>query len=185
MANRTILTIRDHRLQLEQQSLHVTNFNRELRALISEMFEVMYAAPGIGLAAVQIGIHQRIITIDVAKKDDPPNRRVFINPEVTWSSPETQVHEEGCLSIPEVYEDVQRPAAVRVKYWDEYGRFSEEQATGLLAICLQHEIDHTNGRLFLHHISRVRRERIFKSFAKAKREAKITFARSQRSLKIG
>ena len=111
----------------------------------------MYAAPGIGLAAIQLGEPKRVVTMDLAKKDDPKEPQVFINPEILWTSDEKNVHEEGCLSIPEYYEEVERPAEVKVKYMDLDGKPHEVHATGLLATCLQHEIDHLNGVLFIDH----------------------------------
>jgi peptide deformylase len=131
------------------------------------MFATMYEAPGIGLAAIQIGVPQRVITMDLAKKDDPKEPRVFINPEIVWSSDETSTYEEGCLSIPEYYEEVVRPAAVKVKYFDIDGKAQEIEADGLLATCLQHEIDHINGVLFIDHISKLKRQMVMKKFTKA------------------
>jgi peptide deformylase len=133
----------------------------------------MYAAPGIGLAAVQVGVLKRMLVIDLAKREEtPPNPQIFINPEVTWSSHDRSVYEEGCLSIPEFYEDVTRPASVRVSYLDIDGKPQEVEADGLLATCLQHEIDHLNGVLFIDYISKLKRDRVLKKFTKmAKREA--------------
>src|SRR6185312_8925775 len=130
-------------------------------------FETMYAAPGIGLAAIQIGVARRVVVMDLAKKDDPPERRVFINPEVISASVETATYEEGCLSIPEYYEEVARPSSVKVKYLDLDGKQHEVDAAGLLATCLQHEIDHTNGVLFIDHISKLKRDMVMKKFKKA------------------
>jgi peptide deformylase len=165
MAVRDILIIPDKTLRLVSEP--VTRFDRELRTLVDDMFETMYAAPGIGLAAVQIGVTQRVITMDLAKKDDPKEPRVFINAEVTWSSDERSTYEEGCLSIPEYYEEVERPARVKVKYADIEGKTHEVEADGLLATCLQHEIDHTNGVLFIDYISKLKREMVLKKFKKA------------------
>jgi peptide deformylase len=131
------------------------------------MFATMYAAPGIGLAAIQIGEPRRVVTIDIAKKEEPKQPQVFINPEIVAESDEVKVHEEGCLSIPEYYEEVERPAEVTVRYLDIDGRKQEVAATGLLATCLQHEIDHLNGVLFIDHISKLKRDRVIKKFAKA------------------
>jgi peptide deformylase len=127
----------------------------------------MYAAPGIGLAAIQVGVPKRVITADLAKKDEPPQPQVFINPEILWSSAERASYEEGCLSIPEYYEEVERPAQVKVKYLDLDGKPREIEADGLLATCLQHEIDHLNGVLFIDHISKLKRDRVTKKFIKA------------------
>ena len=120
-----------------------------------------------GTGAIQIGELVRVITIDVAKKDDPKEPQVFINPEIVWSSDETSTYEEGCLSIPEYYEEVERPAKVRVKYFDADGKAREVEADGLLATCLQHEIDHINGVLFIDHISKLKRDMVIKKFTKA------------------
>jgi len=131
------------------------------------MFETMYKAPGIGLAAIQIGIAKRVITMDLSKKEDNHEPHVFINPEIVWTSDETAKYEEGCLSIPDYYEEVERPSAVRVKYLDLDGAPREIEATGLLATCLQHEIDHTNGVLFIDYISKLKRSMVMKRFKKA------------------
>lgn len=175
-----IWTIREHREQLRIKSQPVLHFNAQLRTLIHEMFEVMYAAPGIGLAAVQIGIHQRVITMDVTKKDEPPERRVFINPEIAWSSSEVSSYEEGCLSIPEFYDQVARPASVRVKFQDDYGRYSEIQADSLFATCLQHEIDHLEGKLFIDRLSKVKRDMVIRKFNKAGKRGEFpSFAKDE------
>ena len=165
MAIRDILIIPEKKLRLISEPIKA--FDKPLRALVDDMFETMYEAPGIGLAAIQIGEPVRVITIDVAKKDDPKEPQVFINPEIVWSSDETSTYEEGCLSIPEYYEEVERPAQVRVKYFDADGKAHEIEADGLLATCLQHEIDHINGVLFIDHISKLKRDRVIKKFTKA------------------
>ncbi len=165
MAVRDILIIPDKRLRLK--SAAVQTVDKPLRALIEDMFETMYAAPGIGLAAIQIGVAKRVVTMDLAKKDDPKQPQVFINPEVVWSSDEKAAYEEGCLSIPEYYEEVERPKAVKVKFLDLDLKPQEIEATGLLATCLQHEIDHLNGVLFIDHISKLKRDMVIKKFKKA------------------
>jgi peptide deformylase len=165
MTLRDILIIPDKRLRAKSEP--VTAIDKTLRALIEDMFETMYAAPGIGLAAVQIGVAQRVVTMDLAKKDDPPAPLVFINPEVIWKSDEKSMYEEGCLSIPEYYEEVERPLSVKVKYLGLDGKPQEIEATGLLATCLQHEIDHTNGVLFIDYISKLKRDMVMKRFKKA------------------
>ena len=139
------------------------------RQLIDDMFETMYDAPGIGLAAIQIGEPQRIITIDVARQDEPKQPLALINPEVLWSSDERSVYEEGCLSIPDYYDEVERPTKVRVGSIDRDGATCEIEADGLLATCLQHEIDHLDGMLFIDHISKLKRDRVIKKFAKQPR----------------
>ncbi|MFL6796330.1 MAG: peptide deformylase [Xanthobacteraceae bacterium] len=165
MALRDILILPDKRLR--QVSEPVVNIDAALRALVDDMFETMYEAPGIGLAAIQIGVPKRVVTMDLAKKEEPKQPQVFINPEVIWRAEEKGAYEEGCLSIPEFYEEVERPAQVRVKYLDLDGRTHEIEGTGLLATCLQHEIDHLDGVLFIDHISKLKRDRVIKKFAKA------------------
>jgi peptide deformylase len=170
MALRDIIILPDKRLR--QKSEPVKAVDAEVRALVDDMFETMYKAPGVGLAAIQIGIPRRIVTVDTAKKDEPKNPQVFINPEIVWSSEEKNTYEEGCLSIPEYYEEVERPSEVKVRYMGLDGKSQEVAANGLLATVLQHEIDHTNGVLFIDHISKLKRDRVIKKFAKAaKREA--------------
>ena len=170
MALRDILILPDKRLRLVSEP--VKKIDRDVRALVDDMFETMYEAPGIGLAAIQIGMPRRIITMDLSKKEGPPEPRVFVNPELLWSSDETATYEEGCLSIPEYYEEVTRPAQVRVKYLDRDGNEQVLEANDLLATCLQHEIDHLNGVLFIDHISKLKRDRLIKKYAKvAKRVA--------------
>ncbi len=165
MAVREILILPDKRLRLKSDAIKTVD--KPLRTLIEDMFETMYAAPGIGLAAIQVGVPKRVVTMDLAKKDDPKQPQVFINPEIVWSSEETAIYEEGCLSIPEYYEEVERPKAVKVKYLDLDLKPQEIEATGLLATCLQHEIDHINGVLFIDHISKLKRDMVIKKFKKA------------------
>ena len=165
MALRDILLIPDKRLRMKSEP--VKAIDKEVRALIEDMFETMYAAPGIGLAAIQIGVPKRVVTMDLAKKDDPAEPQVFINPEIVWSSDEKATYEEGCLSIPEYYEEVERPKSVRVKFLDREGKPQEIEADGLLSTCLQHEIDHINGVLFIDHISKLKRDMVLKKFKKA------------------
>ena len=169
MATRTILTLPDPRLRLVSKP--VGRVDAAIRKLVEDMFETMYGAPGIGLAAVQVGVPKRVVTMDLAKKDEPKNPKVYINPEILWASEERATYEEGCLSIPEYYEEVERPAQVKVRYTDLDGNAQEVEANGLLATCLQHEVDHLNGVLFIDHISKLKRSRVIKKFAKAaKRE---------------
>jgi peptide deformylase len=165
MALREIIILPDKRLRLV--SAPAKSIDPELRLLIDDMFETMYEAPGIGLAAIQIGVPKRVIVMDLAKKDEPKEPRVFVNPQVLWRSDEKATYEEGCLSIPEFYEEVERSAKVRVKFLDVTGAEQELEASGLLATCLQHEIDHLDGVLFIDHISRLKRERVIKKFTKA------------------
>ena len=169
MAIRDILIIPDKRLRLSSEPVKAVD--AELRALVDDMFATMYEAPGIGLAAIQIGVARRVVTMDLAKKDDPPEPLVFLNPEILSSSDETSIYEEGCLSIPEYYEEVERPARVRLRYTDLDGKVHEEDAEGLFATCIQHEIDHLNGVLFVDYLSKLKRDRVLKKFAKAAKRA--------------
>jgi peptide deformylase len=169
MALRDIIVLPDKRLRLVSKP--VAKVDAAVRKLIDDMFETMYAAPGIGLAAIQIGEPRRIVTMDLSKKDDPKAPQVFINPEIVWKSEALATYEEGCLSIPEYYEEVERPVAVKVQYLDAEGKKQEVEATGLLATCLQHEIDHLNGVLFIDHISKLKRDRVLKKYAKAAKRA--------------
>src|SRR5690242_11814378 len=170
MALRDILVLPDKRLR--EVSKPVARIDAATRALVEDMFETMYAAPGIGLAAIQIGEATRVVTMDLAKKDEPKRPEVFNNPEMYRKSEDKNIHEEVFLSIPEFYEEVERPAKVTVRYLDLDGNQREVEADGLLATCLQHEIDHLNGVLFIDHISKLKRDRVTKKFQKAaKREA--------------
>ena len=173
MALREIIILPDKQLRLVSKP--VEKVTPGIRKLADDMFETMYAAPGIGLAAIQVAEPLRLITMDLAKRDEngetTPRPRVFINPEILSSSDETSVYEEGCLSIPEYYDDVERPAQVKVKYLDLEGKPREVEANGLFATCLQHEIDHLNGVLFIDHLSKLKRERVLKKFTKAAKRA--------------
>jgi peptide deformylase len=165
MAVREIIKLPDKRLRLKSEP--VKRIDSNIRKLVDDLFATMYDAPGIGLAAIQIGVPKRVITMDLSKKEDDHIPHVLINPEIIWKSKETSKYEEGCLSIPEYYEEVERPAQVRVKYLDLDGKAQEIEASGLLATCVQHEIDHTNGVLFIDHISKLKRDRVLKKFSKA------------------
>ncbi len=173
MALRPILILPDKRLR--QKAQPIAAVDDAIRALMDDMLETMYAAPGIGLAATQIGEMKRLLVLDVAKRQDEEasaEPMVFANPDIVWSSEELSTYNEGCLSIPEIYEEVERPARIRVRYLDRDNRQQEIEADGILATCLQHEIDHLNGVLFIDHISRLKREMISKKFVKAaKRDA--------------
>jgi peptide deformylase len=169
MALRDIIILPDRRLRLVSKPL--AKIDGEVRKLVEDMFETMYAAPGIGLAAIQVGVPLRVVTMDLSKKDAEAQPRAFVNPEIAWSSEEKSVYEEGCLSIPEIHEDVERPARVKVRYLDLDGRPHEEDAEGIFATCIQHEIDHVNGVLFIDHISKLKRDRIIKKFTKAAKRA--------------
>jgi peptide deformylase len=169
MALRDIIILPDKRLRLVSKP--VKTITAEIKTLISDMFETMYDAPGIGLAAIQVAMPLRVVTMDLAKNEDEFEPRVFINPEILWSSEELSSYEEGCLSIPDIHEEVERPARVRVKYLDADGKSQEVEADGLFATCIQHEIDHLNGVLFIDRISKLKRDRIVKKFAKAAKRA--------------
>jgi peptide deformylase len=133
------------------------------------MLETMYDAPGIGLAAIQVGVPRRMLVIDVSREDEEKKPVVFINPEILRVSDDVSAYEEGCLSIPDYYAEVERPASLTVRYVDRDGKQQTVDADGLLATCLQHEIDHLNGILFIDHISRLKREMVIKKFTKAAR----------------
>ncbi|MCY0149571.1 peptide deformylase [Hoeflea sp. G2-23] len=151
---------------LRQQCLPVERVDSELKGFVEDMLETMYEAPGIGLAAIQVGVPRRLLVIDIAGKDEDPNPQVFINPELVATGDDTSVYEEGCLSIPDYYADVERPASVTVKHLDRDGKLQTTEADGLLATCLQHEIDHLNGVLFIDHISKLKRDMVVRKFTK-------------------
>lgn len=167
MALRDIIVLPDKRLRVV--SAPIEKVTADVRRLADDMLETMYEAPGIGLAGIQIAVPQRIVTMDLSRKEDEqePAPRVFINPEIVASSDELSVYQEGCLSIPEYYADVERPARVRVRYLDLDGQMHEEDAEGLFATCIQHEIDHLNGVLFVDYLSKLKRDRVLKKFTKA------------------
>lgn len=170
MALRPIIILPDPKLRLVSAPLE--RVDDDLRKLMDDMVETMHDAPGIGLAAIQIAEPIRLVVIDLAKKDEPPQPQYFVNPEIVWSSDERSVYEEGCLSIPDYYEEVERPAQVRTRFLDREGKQQEILAEGLLATALQHEIDHLNGVLFIDYISKLKRDRVIKKFVKlAKRAA--------------
>ncbi|MBN9033138.1 MAG: peptide deformylase [Rhizobiales bacterium 63-7] len=158
---------------LRQVSAPVERVDDDLKRLADDMLETMYDAPGIGLAAIQIGVPRRMLVIDLAKDGEEKQPQVFINPEIIASSDARSVYEEGCLSIPEYYAEVERPAEVEVAYLDREGKESRVKAEGLLATCLQHEIDHLNGVLFIDHISRLKREMVVRRFTKAAKSKAI------------
>jgi peptide deformylase len=161
MSVRRILTV-DSKADLavlKAKSTPVEGVDDALRALMDDMLETMYAAPGIGLAAVQIGEPKRVIVMDLAREGEDPAPKYYVNPEIVWASEETAPYEEGCLSVPEVYDEVERPAQVKLRYLDYQGNPIEEDAEGLYAVCIQHEMDHLEGVLFIDHLSRLKRER--------------------------
>ena len=167
MALREILTVPDP--VLKQVSAKVDVVDDALRALMDDMLETMYAAPGIGLAAVQIGVPKRVIVMDISREGEDKQPRYFVNPEILWASEETAPYEEGCLSVPEIYDEVERPAHVKLRYLNYQGEQIEEDAEGLFAVCIQHEMDHLEGVLFIDHLSRLKREQAIK---KVKKQAK-------------
>jgi peptide deformylase len=170
VAKLDIITLPDRKLRM--RSAPVERVDDEVRKLMDSMLEAMYEAPGIGLAAVQVGVPRRIVTIDVAQREDEsaePDPLFLINPEILWTSDERQTAEEGCLSIPEYFAEVERPAEVRVAYIDRDGKKQELEANGVLAICLQHEIDHLDGKLFIDYLSKLKRDMVIKKFAKQAR----------------
>ncbi|MCF4165832.1 peptide deformylase [Zavarzinia compransoris] len=172
MAMRPILIAPDPRLK--QKSTPVEVFDADLQCLIDDMFETMYAAPGIGLAAIQVGVAKRLLVIDISREDEEKAPRVFINPEIVWTSEgELSTYEEGCLSVPEQYAEVQRPSRVRVSYRDRDGEAHEEEMEGLLATCIQHEMDHLEGILFVDHLSLARRSMLMRKLAKSRKFARV------------
>jgi peptide deformylase len=172
MAIRPIITLPDEKI-LRQRSTTLKSVDTNARAMFDDMLETMYDAPGIGIAAIQLGIPLRMVTIDLAKENEPKNPLFIANPEIVWSSPELSDYEEGCLSIPEFYEMVQRPKEVKVRFLDRNNEAQELHAQGVLATCLQHEIDHLNGVLFIDYISKLKRDRVIKKFQKAQRLGRL------------
>jgi len=170
MSVRRILTVDGDLKTLKQKSKPVAAVDDDLRALMDDMLETMYAAPGIGLAAIQVGAPVRVIVMDLARGEEPKSPRFFVNPQILWASEEVLPYEEGCLSVPEIYDEVERPAKVRVRYLDYDGQVVEEEAEGLFAVCIQHEIDHLDGVLFLDHLSRLKRDRAISRVRKAQAE---------------
>ncbi|HEY8384409.1 MAG TPA: peptide deformylase [Microvirga sp.] len=169
MTIRPLVILPDAQLRLVSEP--VAEITDEVRALAADMLETMYDAPGVGLAAIQIGVPKRVITMDVSKSETEREPMVLINPEIVWASEEMRSYEEGCLSIPDYYEDVERPDRVRFRYTTLDGQTLEQEADGLLATCVQHEIDHLNGVLFIDHLSKLKRDRVVTKFKKAARRA--------------
>jgi peptide deformylase len=168
MTIRPILTAPDPRLKAI--AAEIAKVDGEIRRLIDDMLETMYEADGIGLAAVQIGVAKRVIVMDLDQKDGKKNPRVFVNPKILWASEELATFEEGCLSVPDIWEDVERPARIRAEYLDRDGKQQTLEADGLLADCLQHEMDHLKGVLFIDHLSRLKRSIALRKLAKAKKK---------------
>ncbi|HEY9218415.1 MAG TPA: peptide deformylase [Phenylobacterium sp.] len=166
MALREIITVPDPRLKLVSQP--VDKVDDELRALMDDMLETMYEAPGIGLAAIQVGVPKRVIVMDLHREGEEKQPQYFVNPEILWASEETLPYEEGCLSIPEIFDEVERPSRVKLRYLNYQGEQVEEDAEGLYAVCIQHEMDHLEGVLFIDHLSRLKREQAIKKVKKQK-----------------
>ncbi len=165
----TILEAPDPRLKVK--SAAVPAVDDALRTLMEDMAETMYAAPGIGLAAIQVGVPKRVLVMDLQETEGEKNPRYFVNPEILWASDELNTYNEGCLSVPEQYAEIDRPARISVRYLDFNGDAQEEEMDGLLATCLQHEMDHLEGILFIDHLSRMKRDMILRKIAKARRAA--------------
>lgn len=158
---------------LKTQSTTVERVDADVRKLLDDMLETMYAAPGIGLAAIQVAVAKRLIVVDTAGEEEEPNPLFLVNPEVVWESDERAVFNEGCLSVPEHYAEVERPASVRVKYLDYHGETQEQLMDGLTATCVQHEIDHLNGVVFIDYLSKLKRNMIIKKVQKAQKGAVV------------
>ena len=190
MAIREILEVPDPRLKIVSEPVKPEEFNDELKTLVADMFETMYDAPGIGLAAIQVGVPKRVLVIDLQPEDldaEPeecnhdghhhhhyPSKkepRVFVNPVIVDPAEVLSTYQEGCLSIPEIYADVDRPATCTVRYQDLDGNHHEEQLEGLMATCLQHEMDHLEGILFIDHLSRLKRSMVLKKLKKLRQAA--------------
>ncbi|HLW28811.1 MAG TPA: peptide deformylase [Kiloniellales bacterium] len=171
MAKLPILTAPDARLK--QRAKPVDKVDDRVRKLMDDMLETMYAAPGIGLAAPQVGVLERVIVIDVAREDEEPQPLRLANPEILWQSEELATYDEGCLSIPDHYAEVVRPKQVRVRYLDQDNEIRELETDGLLATCIQHEIDHLDGTLFVDHLSALKRNMILRKLAKARKSEQL------------
>ena len=168
MTKRTIITEPD--IILRKKSANLEKVDDDLRELMDDMLETMYAAPGIGLAGVQIGILKRLIVIDVSRDEEKKNPLFLINPEIITKSSNTSVYEEGCLSLPGYFAEIERPAECQIEYVDYHGKKKEMKASGLLATCIQHEIDHLNGILFIDYLSKLKRDMVIKKLIKNKKE---------------
>ena len=168
MSIRNIITEPDTILRKKSEPLH--QVNNDTQKLLDDMLKTMYAAPGIGLAAVQIGVLKRIIVIDISKKEEKKNPIFLINPEITYKSKETSIYEEGCLSLPGHFAEIERPAKCKINYIDYHGNKAELEAEGLLSTCVQHEIDHLNGILFIDYLSKLKKDMIIKKLKKQKKE---------------
>ena len=168
MTIKKILTLPDPILR--KKSSNVVNVDNDLRQLMDDMLQTMYDAPGIGLAAIQIGVPKRVVVMDLAKNDEKKNPMYFINPEIIWKSNVNSSYEEGCLSIPNQFAKIDRPDKCHIKYLDYNGHEKEIKAEGLLSTCIQHEIDHLNGVLFIDYLSKLKKDIIIKKVTKDKKE---------------
>ena len=168
MALLPIITAPDPRLKIKAKPVKAVD--GQIRRLMDEMLETMYAAPGIGLAAPQVGVAKRVLVVDVARENEPPQPLRIANPEILWRSEELATYSEGCLSLPEHYADVSRPARIKLRYLDHENEIREVELEGLLATCVQHEMDHLEGVLFVDHISPLKRNIILRKLAKLKRQ---------------
>ena len=166
MALREILT--EPNELLRKKSVKVDSVNESLQKLMDDMLETMYAAPGIGLAAIQVGVPKRVIVLDIASKDEPKNPMYFVNPEIVQKSKNKSTYEEGCLSVPGLFAEIDRPDSCRIKYLNYYGKPKELEAEGMLATCIQHEIDHLEGILFIDYLSKLKKSMIVKKLLKQK-----------------
>ena len=155
---------------LREKSTRVEKVDKDLQRLMDDMLETMYAAPGIGLAAIQVGVPKRVIVLDIAPKDSPRNPMYFINPEIITKSETNSTYEEGCLSVPGQFAEIDRPDKCQIKYLDYYGEAKQIQAEGMLATCIQHEMDHLEGILFIDHLSKLKKTMIIKKLSKQKKE---------------
>ena len=167
MALRQILT--EPNKTLREKSLPVEKVDKDLQRLMDDMLETMYAAPGIGLAAIQVGVTKRVIVLDIARKDEPKNPMYFVNPEIIKKSKNNSTYEEGCLSVPGQFAEIDRPDKCHVKYLDYYGQPKEIKAEGMLATCIQHEMDHLEGILFIDYLSKLKKSIIVKKLSKQKK----------------
>jgi peptide deformylase len=168
MALLSIITAPDPRLKIKAKPVKAVN--DEIRRLMDDMLETMYAAPGIGLAAPQVGVAKRVLVVDIARENEKPQPLRIANPEILWRSEELATYNEGCLSLPEHYADVSRPARIKLRYLDHENEIREVELEGLLATCVQHEMDHLEGVLFVDHISPLKRNIILRKLAKLKRQ---------------
>ena len=171
MALRKILT--EPNVILREKSIAVKRVDKDLQKLMNDMLETMYAAPGIGLAAIQVGVPKRVIILDIASKHEPKNPMYFVNPEIVGKSTNYSTYEEGCLSVPGQFAEIDRPDSCHIKYLDYYGQVKELKAEGILATCIQHEMDHLEGILFIDYLSKLKKSMILKKLSKQKNKEQL------------